>query len=250
MTNPTTGLPADKLKADGTTSVRDVDDEHRGVHVEHHRRRAARDHQPAEAVTRLDRTLRLARDDGAPPARRPVLQLVRPQHAPKIAAWPPTGADADLSSVDNGWLATGLHVVRERAGGRRARPSTTRWTWACSTAWTSGVYYRPDTSTASRSISRPSTGNNPVLLRHDGEREPDRHLHRHRQGRAAGQGRTSDRGGRSPTRVTGAGRRRSRSASTDLPRGATNGRHRLRGRLPVRRTTGSSRAGAAACSRR
>ena len=79
-----------------------------GVHVEHGRRREARDHQPRRGGPAARQDAGLARDDGASLARRPVLQLVRPQHTAedRRSAGPPR-----LSSVDNGWLATGLHVV-------------------------------------------------------------------------------------------------------------------------------------------
>ena len=56
----------------------------------------------------------------------------------KLTTWPPTGAPLTpiLSSVDNGWLATGLQIVRNtRAGAAAARPArcSTRWTSASTT---------------------------------------------------------------------------------------------------------------------
>ena len=111
-----------------------------------------------------------------------------------------------LSSVDNGWLATGLHVVAsavpEVADARR--PSSTAWTSASTTG---------QRSTGSRSTSS-RHGQHPVLLRHDRQREPDRHATSASRRASCRRRSTSERGGRSPTPVTGAGRRRSPSAST------------------------------------
>ena len=81
MTNPTTGLPADRMSAAGVQGVETSTTNIGGYmwstivaeQLEHHQprrgRRAPRPHAP------------FARDDGAPPAGRSVLQLVRPQHS-------------------------------------------------------------------------------------------------------------------------------------------------------------------------
>jgi hypothetical protein len=108
-----------------------------------------------------------------------------------------------------------------------------------------GFYYRPTSTGPHRFHVAPVTGDVAVLLRHDREREPDRELHRHRQGRAAakeyfGAWRTF------PTPATGAGRRRSRRRRPDYRR---RRRSRFEGAYPYDGLR-SSRAGAAACSRR
>ena len=54
----------------------------------------------------------------------------------------------------------------------------------------------------------PDTGDVAVLLRHRRQREPDRRLHRHRQGPAAAEGVLRRAGARSPTPATTASRRR------------------------------------------
>ena len=78
MVDTPSGLPTDQLHADGQHRRADVDDEHRRLHVERGRRRAARHHRPRRAGHPAHGDARDAGADGAPPARRPVLQLVRP----------------------------------------------------------------------------------------------------------------------------------------------------------------------------
>ena len=58
----------------------DVHHQHRRLHVEHARRRAARDHRAPRGGPPPQRDAPLARDDGARHGERPVLQLVRPRH--------------------------------------------------------------------------------------------------------------------------------------------------------------------------
>jgi Putative glucoamylase/RTX calcium-binding nonapeptide repeat (4 copies)/Protein of unknown function (DUF3131) len=58
----------------------------------------------------------------------------------KLTTWPPTGEPLTpiLSSVDNGWLATGLHVVQ------RGVPELSRRAGALFDSMDFGFYYRPD----------------------------------------------------------------------------------------------------------
>jgi hypothetical protein len=58
----------------------------------------------------------------------------------KLTKWPPTGADLDpiLSSVDNGWLATGLRIVE------RSIPSLSARAGALYDSMDFGFYYRPE----------------------------------------------------------------------------------------------------------
>ena len=120
MTDPKSGLPADSLSSNGTTSVQTsttnigaymwstvVADQLRII-------------THAEAVTRLDKTLTtlatMERDktigaDGKPSGQ--FYNWYDHTTGAKLTVWPPSGAVLTpiLSSVDNGWLATGLHVV-------------------------------------------------------------------------------------------------------------------------------------------
>jgi len=58
----------------------------------------------------------------------------------KLTTWPPTGEPLTpiLSSVDNGWLATGLHLVQ------RGVPELSRRAGALFDSMDFGFYYRPD----------------------------------------------------------------------------------------------------------
>ena len=116
----------------------DVDDEHRRLHVERRRRRAARRSSATPSWSPgLRTTIGDARAHGAPPARRPVLQLVRPprrREAHDLAAdRRPAGPDPVLGRQ---------RLARDRAADRAtAVPelspgparSTTRWTSASTT---------------------------------------------------------------------------------------------------------------------
>ena len=116
MTDPSTGLPADSLAADGTRERPDVDDQHRGVHVEHGRRRRAGHHRPQGRGPAAPANAPHARDDGAPRAERPVLQLVRPHH----------GREADRLAADRrpghaDPVVGRQRVARDGPAGRRQR---------------------------------------------------------------------------------------------------------------------------------
>ncbi len=115
MTNPATGLPADSLTADGTASVQTSTTnigaylwstlvaEELGI-IGHD-----------EAVARLDRTLTtLASMERHEPSGQ-FYNWYDHNTGAKLTIWPPTGEPLSpgpiLSSVDNGWLATGLYIV-------------------------------------------------------------------------------------------------------------------------------------------
>ena len=107
MTNPTTGLPADKLNADGTTSAETsttnigaymwsaIVAERLGI-ISH-----------TQLVTRLDRTLHSLETMERHSPDGQYYNWYDHNTLQKIAF----GGPPRLSSVDNGWLATGLHVV-------------------------------------------------------------------------------------------------------------------------------------------
>ena len=194
----------------------------------------------AQAVARLDKTLGLARDDGAASAERPVLQLVRPheRRGPDRLA-----ADRDpvvpiLSSVDNGWLATGIHVVANAVPGavrREPAPSST----ACISASTTGRR-----STGSRSTSPRAPASRLAATTRSSARAGSRATSGSPPANCPKRS-TSAPGGRSRRPATGTGTRPSRSASARPISASTSSKG------PTRtRTSESSRAGAEACSRR
>jgi len=113
MTDPDSGLPADSLSSDGTASVQTsttnigaylwstVVVDQLGI-ISH-----------AEAVSRLDRTLSTLAKMKRDKLSGQFYNWYNHTTGAKLTAWPPTGAPVTpiLSSVDNGWLAAGLHVV-------------------------------------------------------------------------------------------------------------------------------------------
>ncbi|NHC46476.1 DUF3131 domain-containing protein [Motilibacter sp. K478] len=140
MTDEETGLPADSLGVDGTRSVQ-TSTTNIGAYL---------------WSTVVARRLRLISEDELEQRIGVTLSTLErmERHTPsgqfynwysiedgsKLTAWPPTGAPLTpiLSSVDNGWLATGLRVVRgySRALADRAG--------ALYDSMDFGFYYRPD----------------------------------------------------------------------------------------------------------
>ena len=156
MTDEDTGLPADNLRADGARSVQTsttnigaymwstVAAERLGI-IGH-----------AEAVARLTQTIG-------------TLETME-RHAPsgqyynwydhttgaKLTAWPPTGDPLTpiLSSVDNGWLATGLRVVANTV------PEVADRAAALYESMDFGFYYRPARNLIAFHVA-PDTGDSP-----------------------------------------------------------------------------------------
>jgi hypothetical protein len=140
MTDPLTGLPADSLASEGTASVQTsttnigaymwstlVADQ-LGI-ISH-----------ADAVSRLSLTLStLATMERHEPSGQ-FYNWYDHQTGAKLTAWPPTGETLTpiLSSVDNGWLATGLHVVATSV------PEVSADAQALFDSMDFGFYYRPD----------------------------------------------------------------------------------------------------------
>ena len=198
--------------------------------MERRRGRAARDHRPPRAGDAgWSRTLTSLEAHGAPRAERPVLQLVRPPHR----------READDLAADR------------RAARRRSCPRSTTagspsacgsWPTACRRSprragqlydsMDFGFYYRPDVN---RILFHyvPDTGAAPCCYDTLREREPDRDLHRDRQGRDPGRRPCSAPTARSRDRATGAGPRRSRSATRTATsaRASTTARCRYNGTL-------------------
>jgi hypothetical protein len=125
MTDPSSGLPADSLAADGTRSVQTsttnigaymwstVVAERLGI-IEH-----------AEAVARLQKTLTSLETMERHEESGQYYNWYDHRNGAVLTVWPPNGDPVTpiLSSVDNGWLATGIRVVAnavpelsERAG--------------------------------------------------------------------------------------------------------------------------------------
>jgi hypothetical protein len=111
MTDPATGLPADSLDADGTTSVQ-TSATNIGAYLWSAvaaQRLGIISHR--ELVSRVSRTVgtlsRMERYDGL------YYNWYDAHTGAKLEVWPPTGAALTpiLSSVDDGWLAVGLKIV-------------------------------------------------------------------------------------------------------------------------------------------
>jgi hypothetical protein len=140
MTDAATGLPADSLKADGTQSVQTsttnigaymwstVVAERLGI-ISH-----------AEAVSRLETTLTSLETMERHEASGQYFNWYDHTNGEVLTIWPPSGATVVpiLSSVDNGWLATGIHVVANAVPELKARAD------ALFDSMDFGFYYRPD----------------------------------------------------------------------------------------------------------
>src|SRR3954470_16145780 len=114
MTDDQSGLPADSLSADGTRSVQTPTTnigaymwstlvaERLGI-ISH-----------SETVDRLSKTIGTLEGMERYWPGGQFYNWYDHRSGAKLTAWPPTGAPMTpiLSSVDNGWLATGLKVVR------------------------------------------------------------------------------------------------------------------------------------------
>jgi hypothetical protein len=139
MTDPQSGLPADSLNANGTTSVQTsttnigaylwstVVADRLGI-ISH-----------AEALARLNRTLDtlagMERSIGGQ-----YYNWYNHHTGAKLTVWPSNGDPLTpiLSSVDNGWLATGIHVVAT------AVPEVAGKAGALFDSMNFGVYYVPE----------------------------------------------------------------------------------------------------------
>ena len=114
MTDPDSGLPTDKLWTDGTRAVQTsttnigaylwstVGAEELGI-IGH-----------AEAVERLDQTLSTLENMERHAGSGQYYNWYDHTTGEKLTVWPPSGEPHEprLSSVDNGWLAVGLEIVR------------------------------------------------------------------------------------------------------------------------------------------
>lgn len=163
MTDSDTGLPADSLSSDGTPSVQ-TSTTNIGAYMWSAlvaERLGIIGY--AEAVERLEVTLRsletMERDqtidaDGHPSGQ--YFNWYDHTTGEKLTVWPPTGAPLTpiLSSVDNGWLATGLQVVSESVPELSARAG------ALFDGMDFGFYYRPTVNRIAFFYA-PDTGESP-----------------------------------------------------------------------------------------
>jgi hypothetical protein len=141
MTDPGSGLPADILNADGSTSVQ-TSTTNIGAYMWSAvaaRRLGIIDRR--ELTARLSKTIATLEhmerfgDTGQ------FYNWYDHRTGAKLTSWPPAPADEFhpiLSSVDNGWLAVGLRIVE------RSVPELSRRAGALYDAMDFGFYYRPD----------------------------------------------------------------------------------------------------------
>ena len=139
MTDPSTGLPADTLSVDGTRSVQTsttnigaymwsaVVAEKLGI-ITHE-----------EAVARLSKTLGTLEGMERHEPGGQFYNWYDTRTGEKLTYWPPSGEPITpiLSSVDNGWLATGLEIVRNSV------PELSERSGALYDNMDFGFYYRP-----------------------------------------------------------------------------------------------------------
>jgi hypothetical protein len=141
MTDPDSGLPADILNADGSTSVQ-TSTTNIGAYmwsaVAANRLGIITDRELGARLTKTITTLeRMERfgDTGQ------YYNWYDHRTGAKLTAWPPSPGDEFhpiLSSVDNGWLAVGLRIVQ------RSVPRLAHRAGALYDAMDFGFYYRPD----------------------------------------------------------------------------------------------------------
>jgi Putative glucoamylase/RTX calcium-binding nonapeptide repeat (4 copies)/Protein of unknown function (DUF3131) len=140
MTDPDSGLPADSLAVDGTRSVQ-TSTTNIGAYMWSAlvaRKLGIVDRR--ELVARLSTTIgTLERMERHGPSGQ-FFNWYDHRTGTKLTTWPPTGEPITpiLSSVDNGWLATGLRLVQRQVPELSARAA------ALYESMNFGFYYRPD----------------------------------------------------------------------------------------------------------
>jgi hypothetical protein len=161
MTDAESGLPADSLSADGTRSVQ-TSTTNIGAYMWSAlvaERLGLITH--AETVTRLSTTIgTLEHMERYQPGGQ-FYNWYDHRTGAKLTVWPPTGAPLTpiLSSVDNGWLATGLRLVQ------RSVPELAARAGALFDSMDFGFYYRPAVNRIAFYYA-PSTGESPCCSRH------------------------------------------------------------------------------------
>ena len=140
MTDPGSGLPADSLSADGKRSVQ-TSTTNIGAYM--WSTLVARELgivSRAEALGRLERTVGTLERMERHAESGQFFNWYDHRNGQKLTVWPPTGEPRTpiLSSVDNGWLATGLRLVERLVPQLRARAG------ALFDSMDFGFYYRPE----------------------------------------------------------------------------------------------------------
>jgi hypothetical protein len=156
MTDPDTGLPADSLDTDGVRSVQ-TSTTNIGAYMWSTlvaERLGIIGH--AEAVQRLTRTLQSLETMERHQPSGQYYNWYDHTTGNKLTIWPPTGASLTpiLSSVDNGWLATGIHLVATSV------PELSSRATALFDSMHFGFYYRPNANRIAFFYA-PSTGESP-----------------------------------------------------------------------------------------
>jgi Putative glucoamylase/Protein of unknown function (DUF3131) len=156
MTDEQSGLPADSLNADGSRSVQ-TSTTNIGAYMWSTlvaERLGLISH--SETVARLSKTIgTLERMERHEPSGQ-FYNWYDHRTGEKLTRWPPTGAPMTpiLSSVDNGWLATGLKVVESSV------PELAKRAGAIYDSMDFGFYYRPDMNRIAFYYA-PDTGESP-----------------------------------------------------------------------------------------
>ena len=140
MVDDHSGLPTDKLKADGTRDVQ-TSTTNIGAYMWSTlvaERLGFVDHR--EVVGRLSKTVSTLEHMERYGSTGQFYNWYDHRNGAKLTTWPPTGEPLTpiLSSVDNGWLAVGLQLVR------RGVPELSRRAGALFDSMNFGFYYRPD----------------------------------------------------------------------------------------------------------
>jgi hypothetical protein len=140
MTDPVSGLPADSLRADGDRSVQ-TSTTNIGAYM--WSTLVARELGivgSGEALTRLETTIGTLEQMERHAPSGQFYNWYDHRDGAKLTRWPPTGEPLTpiLSSVDNGWLATGLRLVQRLVPELNARAG------ALFDSMDFGFYYRPD----------------------------------------------------------------------------------------------------------
>jgi hypothetical protein len=156
MTDAKTGLPADSLAADGTPSVQ-TSTTNIGAYMWSTvvaERLGLIPHR--EAVARLKKTIRSLETMERHEPSGQYFNWYDHTNGKVLTVWPPTGATVTpiLSSVDNGWLATGMQVVANSVPELSERASD------LFDSMHFGFYYRPEVNRIAFHYT-PSTGASP-----------------------------------------------------------------------------------------
>ncbi|WP_231121585.1 glucoamylase family protein [Motilibacter peucedani] len=140
MTDPASGLPADSLSPDGSTSVQTSTTNIGAYLWSAVVARRLRIISERELETRVARTLTTLEHMERHTPSGQFYNWYDQRSGAKLTVWPPTGEPLTpiLSSVDNGWLAAGLRVVKGYVRPLAARAD------ALYRSMDFGFYYQPD----------------------------------------------------------------------------------------------------------